>query len=46
MYAGYHVTPSRYKNIGSGYWEVWVKEADTGENGYVTVNQNTGNFHG
>ncbi|MDQ6597723.1 hypothetical protein [Bacillus salipaludis] len=46
LYDGYHVTPSRYKNIGNGYWEVWVKEVDTGDNPYVTVNQNTGDFHG
>jgi len=46
LYKGYRVTPSRYKNIGNGNWEVWVKEADTGNNPYVTVNQNTGDFHG
>ncbi|AEH52094.1 hypothetical protein B4098_1227 [Heyndrickxia coagulans] len=46
MYKGYHVTPSRYKYIGNGNWEVWVKEVDTGENPYVTVNQKTGDFHG
>jgi len=46
LYKGYHVTPSRYKSIGNGNWEVWVKEVDTGENPYVTVNQNTGDFHG
>jgi hypothetical protein len=46
LYNGYHVTPSRYKYIGNGSWEVWVKEYDTGELPYVTVNQNTGNFHG
>ncbi|MED4181772.1 ABC transporter ATP-binding protein [Priestia megaterium] len=46
LYEGYHVTPSRYKSIGNGYWEVWVKETNTGDNAYVTVNQNTGDFHG
>ncbi|MGG1397568.1 hypothetical protein ABE288_06990 [Bacillus salipaludis] len=46
LYEGYHVRPSRYKNIGNGYWEVWVKEVDTGDNPYVTVNQSTGEFHG
>lgn len=46
LYEGYHVTPSRYKNIGNGNWEVWVNEVNTGKNPYVTVNQNTGDFHG
>ncbi|GGE51642.1 hypothetical protein GCM10011391_33040 [Pullulanibacillus camelliae] len=46
LYKGYHVTPSRYKNIGNGQWEVWVKEINTGQNPYVTVNQKTGDFHG
>ncbi|MCO7127498.1 hypothetical protein NIE88_17205 [Sporolactobacillus shoreicorticis] len=46
LYNGYHVTPSRYKFIGNGRWEVWVKEQDTGQNPYVTVNQYTGDFHG
>lgn len=46
LYKNYHVTPSRYKYIGNGNWEVWVKEIDTGVNPYVTVNQNTGDFHG
>ncbi|NVY96426.1 hypothetical protein HU830_04470 [Lactobacillus sp. DCY120] len=42
----YNVTPSKYVNIGNGYWQVWVKEADTGAYPYITVNQNTGNCHG
>jgi len=46
LYEGYHVTPIRYKSIGNGYWEVWVKETNIGDNTYVTVNQNTGDFHG
>ncbi|MET1248425.1 hypothetical protein ABWW58_06530 [Sporolactobacillus sp. STCC-11] len=46
LYKGYHVTPSRYKYIGNGLWEVWVKEYNTGQNPYVTVDQYTGNFHG
>lgn len=46
LYHGYHVTPSRYVYIGRGYWEVWVKEINTGQYPYVTVNQYTGNFHG
>lgn len=46
LYKNYHVTPSRYVYIGKGYWEVWVKETDTGQYPYVTVNQYTGNFHG
>lgn len=46
LYQNYHVTPSRYVYIGKGYWEVWVKETDTGQYPYVTVNQYTGNFHG
>lgn len=46
LYHGYHVTPSRYVYIGRGYWEVWVKETNTGQYPYVTVNQYTGNFHG
>ncbi len=46
LYETYHVTPSRYKSIGNGLWEVWVKEYDTGENPYVTVDQNSGDFHG
>jgi beta-lactamase class A len=46
LYKGYHVTPSRYLFIGNGRWEVWVKEYDTGELPYVTVDQNTGDFHG
>jgi len=46
LYNGYHVTPSHYKYIGNGNWEVWVKEVDTDQNPYVTVNQNTGDFHG
>lgn len=46
LYKGYHVTPSHYKYIGNGNWEVWVKEVNTGEYPYVTVNQKTGDFHG
>ena len=46
LYEAYHVTPSRYEYIGNGNWEVWVKETDTGDMPYVTVNQNTGDFHG
>lgn len=46
LYKGYHATPSRYKYVGHGLWEVWVKEYNTGEQPYVTVNQYTGNFHG
>jgi len=46
LYDAYHVTPIRYENIGNGNWEVWVKETDTGDNPYVTVNENTGDFHG
>lgn len=47
LYKGYHATPSRYRYIGNGLWEVWVKEYNIG-GGYpfVTVNQYTGNFHG
>lgn len=46
LYAGYHATPNRYQYIGNGLWEVWVKEYNTGNLPYVTVNQYTGNFHG
>ncbi|GGE33317.1 hypothetical protein GCM10011391_09960 [Pullulanibacillus camelliae] len=46
LYKAYHMTPRRYKYIGNGNWEVWVKENDTGKNPYVTVNENTGDFHG
>lgn len=46
LYKDYHATPTRYKYIGNGNWEVWVKEYDTGQNPYVTVNQYTGKFHG
>lgn len=46
LYDGYRATPSRYKYIGDGLWEVWVNEHPTGEQPYVTVNQHTGDFHG
>lgn len=46
LFKNYHVIPSRFKSIGNGNWEVWVREVNTGEYGYVTVNQNTGDFHG
>ncbi|GGL58371.1 hypothetical protein [Sporolactobacillus putidus] len=46
LYRGYHVTPSRYVYFGNGLWGVWVKEINTGQYPYVTVNQYTGNFHG
>ncbi|URZ86662.1 hypothetical protein [Floricoccus penangensis] len=43
----YGATPKYYVYYGDGYWEVWVNEYDVGENNpYVTVNQNTGDFHG
>lgn len=42
----YNVTPCQYKSIGNGYWNVWVKEIDTGNDPYVTVNQKNGEFHG
>ncbi|MGY3744461.1 hypothetical protein [Oenococcus kitaharae] len=46
LYNGYKVTPKYYKYYGNGLWEVWVKEINTQDYPYVTVDQYTGNFHG
>lgn len=46
LYKEYQVTPSEFKFLGNDRWGVWVNEVDTGDNPYVTVNSETGDFHG
>ena len=42
----YNVTVKKYEDLGDGLYGVYVNEIDTGDMPYVTVNSQTGNFHG
>jgi hypothetical protein len=46
LYEGYGVTVREYEDIGDGYYGVHVNEHDTGDLYYVTVDSETGDFHG
>ena len=42
----YNVTVKKYEDLGNGLYGVYVNEIDTGDMPYVTVDSQTGNFHG
>lgn len=42
----YNVTVKKYEDLGDGLYGVYVNEIDTGKMPYVTVDSQTGNFHG
>ncbi len=46
LYDNYDVTVREYEDIGDGYYGVYVNEHDTGDQYYVTVDSETGDFHG
>lgn len=46
LYENYKVTVKNYVDNGDDTYGVFVKEIDTGDQPYVTVNSVTGNFHG
>jgi hypothetical protein len=46
LYNQYGQVPYKYVSIGNGDWEVWVQNYKNSEEPYVTVNENTGHYHG